>query len=77
MGEILDGGVSSELGSRHEFLYHYCDNKLNAIRYMDPKTFEVWKMHFFKANWDNGTDFCESHLICHCYGDYVTYYDVL
>lgn len=78
---ILDGKDMSSLldGTRsipeHEFMFHYCGNKLNAIRWSDQDG-NIWKLHYFQPRWDPGTEGCASMLICACYGPYIQTYKV-
>lgn len=56
-------------------MFHYCGDKLNAIRWSLP-TGDVYKLHYFQPVWDAGTEGCASMLICACYGPYINVYDV-
>ena len=76
MSNLLDAGSGSALPSNHEFMFHYCGNKLNAIRWSDPESDDVWKLHYFQPKWDPGTEGCASMLICACYGPYISVYPV-
>ena len=35
--------------SPHEFMFHYCGDNLNAIRWTEPQTGRVWKLHYFQV----------------------------
>ena len=72
MTSLLDGTRSV---TEHEFMFHYCGNKLNAIRWTDPDG-NIWKLHYFQPRWDPGTEGCASMLICACYGPYIQTYKV-
>ncbi|CBY21959.1 unnamed protein product [Oikopleura dioica] len=61
--------------SPHEFMFHYCGDNLNAIRWTEPQTGRVWKLHYFQPSWDEGTEGCASILICGCYGPFIEIYD--
>ena len=60
----------------HEFMFHYCGDKLNAIRWSVAETGDVYKLHYFQPVWDAGTEGCASMLICACYGPYINMYEV-
>jgi len=60
----------------HEFMFHYCGDKLNAIRWSIAETGDVYKLHYFQPVWDAGTEGCASMLICACYGPYINTYEV-
>ena len=36
--------------SPHEFMFHYCGDNLNAIRWTEPQTGRVWKLHYFQVS---------------------------
>lgn len=76
MTELLDEGPTDrpDVASKHEFLFHYCGVNLNAIRWTEPRSGRVWKLHYFQPKWDAGTEGCASMLICACYGSYVQIY---
>lgn len=76
MSNLLDAGPDNDLPSNHEYMFHYCGNKLNAIRWSDPDSNDVWKLHYFQPKWDPGTEGCASMLICACYGPYISVYPV-
>ena len=83
--KFLDGrDMSAQLNSlvtdqpvpvEHEFMFHYCGDKLNAIRW-SLDTGDVYKLHYFQPVWDVGTEGCASMLICACYGPYINTYEV-
>ncbi|XP_062303043.1 steryl-sulfatase isoform X2 [Osmerus eperlanus] len=70
---LLQGRVKR---SRHEFLFHYCNAYLNAVRWCPPDSHSVWKAFFFTPNFypENGTGCFHTHA-CFCTPEYVTYHD--
>ncbi|XP_072333453.1 arylsulfatase H-like [Scyliorhinus torazame] len=59
--------------SEHEFLFHYCGNSLNAVRWHPQDSDSVWKAHFFtpKPEVDN----CYQTDICGCHGHDISNHD--
>ena len=76
MTELLDEGprIRPSVATKHEFMFHYCGINLNAIRWTEPRSGRVWKLHYFQPKWDTGTEGCASMLICACYGPYIQRY---
>ncbi|KAJ8252882.1 hypothetical protein GJAV_G00206620 [Gymnothorax javanicus] len=62
--------------SEHEFMFHYCNAFLNAVRWHPPNSDSVWKAFFFTPNFSlkNSTT-CRQTLVCFCTKEYVTYHD--
>eukprot|EP00058_Branchiostoma_floridae_P020948 XP_002606438.1 hypothetical protein BRAFLDRAFT_67690 [Branchiostoma floridae] len=69
----LLGGA--EVTSPHDFLFHYCDEYVHAVRYRPKEGNVTWKAHFVSYNWDPGTTGCYTTFICRCGGPEVTYND--
>ncbi|XP_040592747.1 steryl-sulfatase [Mesocricetus auratus] len=62
--------------SSHEFMFHYCNAYLNAVRWAPPNETAVWKAFYFTPNFDPpGANGCFSTLVCFCAGDHVTRHD--
>ncbi|XP_070222416.1 steryl-sulfatase isoform X1 [Bos mutus] len=62
--------------SGHEFLFHYCNSYLNAVRWHPPNSTSVWKAFFFTPKFSpEGANGCFDTHVCFCYGQYVTYHD--
>uniref|UniRef100_UPI00398F3842 steryl-sulfatase n=1 Tax=Pristiophorus japonicus TaxID=55135 RepID=UPI00398F3842 len=62
--------------SGHEFLFHYCNSYLSAVRWHPRHSSAVWKAHFFTPNfYPEGAQGCFNTHICFCYGHYVTHHD--
>lgn len=70
---LLQGRVKR---SSHEFLFHYCNAYLNAVRWHPHNSHSVWKAFFFTPNFypENGTACFHTHA-CFCTPDYVMYHD--
>ncbi|XP_031707930.1 steryl-sulfatase isoform X1 [Anarrhichthys ocellatus] len=62
--------------STHEFLFHYCNVYLNAVRWHPRNSSSVWKAFYFTPNFypENETACFHTHA-CFCSSDYVTYHD--
>ncbi|XP_043853852.1 steryl-sulfatase isoform X1 [Dromiciops gliroides] len=67
---LLQGKI---LQSEHEFLFHYCNAYLNAVRWHPRNSTSIWKAFFFtpkfKPDDSNG---CFPTHVCFCNGHYVT-----
>ncbi|XP_026157037.1 steryl-sulfatase [Mastacembelus armatus] len=62
--------------SNHEFLFHYCNTYLNAVRWHPQNSSSVWKAFYFTPNFypETSTACFHTHL-CFCTSSYVTYHD--
>uniref|UniRef100_A0A3B3QBY6 Steroid sulfatase n=1 Tax=Paramormyrops kingsleyae TaxID=1676925 RepID=A0A3B3QBY6_9TELE len=62
--------------SEHEFLFHYCNAFLNAVRWRPLTGKSVWKAFFFTPNFypEDSTTCFHTHA-CFCTENYVTYHD--
>nr|XP_046238645.1 steryl-sulfatase [Scatophagus argus] len=62
--------------SKHEFLFHYCNSYLNAVRWHPRNSSSVWKAFYFTPNFypENETACFHTH-VCFCTPDYVTYHN--
>ncbi|XP_050998350.1 steryl-sulfatase-like [Acomys russatus] len=62
--------------SEHDFLFHYCNAYMNAVRWRPPNGTSVWKAFFFTPDFSpadaNG---CPSEHVCPCYGTGITHHD--
>ncbi|XP_053243240.1 steryl-sulfatase [Podarcis raffonei] len=64
------------LRSKHEFLFHYCNAYLNAVRWHPGNSKSIWKAFFFTPNFSPGdSNGCHDDHVCFCYGKSVTYHD--
>ena len=62
--------------SSHEFIFHYCGYRVNAVRYRPKNSDTVWKAHFVTPKWTEGTESCIGNtVVCLCHGDYVKVQD--
>ncbi|XP_038130747.1 steryl-sulfatase-like [Cyprinodon tularosa] len=62
--------------SNHEFLFHYCNSYLNAVRWHPNNSSSVWKAFYFTPDFypkDRTT--CQHTQVCFCSPDYVTYHN--
>ncbi|KAM5197298.1 steryl-sulfatase isoform 3-T10 [Hipposideros larvatus] len=61
--------------SEHEFLFHYCNVYLNAVRWHPPNSTSIWKAFFFTPNFTpEGANGCFLTHVCFCYGQFVTHH---
>ncbi|KAG7467172.1 hypothetical protein MATL_G00150490 [Megalops atlanticus] len=62
--------------SEHEFLFHYCNAYLNAVRWRPSNSKSIWKAFFFTPIFspENSTTCFHTHA-CFCTEGYVTYHD--
>ncbi|XP_045669596.1 steryl-sulfatase isoform X2 [Ursus americanus] len=58
--------------SDHEFLFHYCNFYLNAVRWRPRNSTSVWKAFFFTPKFSpKGANGCFSTHVCFCHGQFV------
>ncbi|XP_030428167.1 steryl-sulfatase isoform X2 [Gopherus evgoodei] len=70
---LLQGKI---LRSEHEFLFHYCNAYLNAVRWHPGNSESIWKAFFFTPNFDpEGSNGCYHSHVCYCYGSLVTHHN--
>ncbi|XP_053170310.1 steryl-sulfatase [Scomber japonicus] len=71
--DLLQGRVER---SKHEFLFHYCNAYLNAVRWHPQNSNAVWKAFYFTPNFypENETSCLHTH-VCFCTSDHVTYHN--
>ncbi|XP_058391374.1 steryl-sulfatase [Diceros bicornis minor] len=61
--------------SDHEFLFHYCNFYLNAVRWHPRNSTSIWKAFFFTPKFTpEGTNGCFSTHVCFCHGHFVTHH---
>lgn len=59
--------------SDHEFLFHYCNAYLNAVRWHPANSKSIWKMLYFTPKFSpEGANGCFSTHVCFCFGEHVT-----
>ncbi|XP_051464154.1 steryl-sulfatase isoform X3 [Apus apus] len=70
---LLQGKVTR---SKHEFLFHYCNAYLNAVRWHAENSESVWKVFFFTPNFspENSNGCYDSH-VCFCHEGFITWHD--
>ncbi|XP_042313656.1 steryl-sulfatase isoform X2 [Sceloporus undulatus] len=62
--------------SKHEFLFHYCNAYLNAVRWHPRNSKSIWKAFFFTPKFSpEGANGCFESHVCFCHGNFVTYHD--
>ncbi|NXM68921.1 STS sulfatase, partial [Serilophus lunatus] len=70
---LLQGKVTR---SKHEFLFHYCNAYLNAVRWHPGNSESVWKVFFFTPNFSpKDSNGCYDSHVCFCHGEFVTQHD--
>ncbi|XP_037368633.1 steryl-sulfatase isoform X2 [Talpa occidentalis] len=61
--------------SDHEFLFHYCNFYLNAVRWHPRNSTAIWKAFFFTPKFTpEGANGCFPTHVCFCHGHYVTHH---
>uniref|UniRef100_A0A667I3M3 Steroid sulfatase n=1 Tax=Lynx canadensis TaxID=61383 RepID=A0A667I3M3_LYNCA len=61
--------------SDHEFLFHYCNFYLNAVRWRPRNSTSIWKAFFFTPKFSpEGANGCFSTHVCYCHGRSVSYH---
>ncbi|XP_004440804.1 PREDICTED: steryl-sulfatase [Ceratotherium simum simum] len=61
--------------SDHEFLFHYCNFYLNAVRWHPRNSTSIWKAFFFTPKFTpEGANGCFSTHVCFCHGHFVTHH---
>ncbi|KAM4798800.1 LOW QUALITY PROTEIN: steryl-sulfatase-like [Urocitellus parryii] len=59
--------------SEHEFLFHYCNAYLNAVRWHPPNSSSVWKAFYFTPKFHpQGANGCFHTHVCFCLEGHVT-----
>ncbi|XP_055964625.1 arylsulfatase F-like [Sorex fumeus] len=62
--------------SEHEFLFHYCEVYLHAVRWRPRHGPATWKVHYVTPVFQPpGAQGCYRSYLCPCSGDQVTYHD--
>ncbi|NXC61769.1 STS sulfatase, partial [Aleadryas rufinucha] len=70
---LLQGKVTR---SKHEFLFHYCNAYLNAVRWHPGNSESVWKVVFFTPNFSpEDSNGCYDSHVCFCHGGFITQHD--
>lgn len=74
--DLLDLLQGKTERSKHEFMFHYCNDQLNAVRWHPQHSRSVWKAFYFTPNFypENETA-CFHTQICFCGPNAVTYHD--
>ncbi|XP_027970804.1 arylsulfatase E [Eumetopias jubatus] len=62
--------------SDHEFLLHYCENFLHAVRWLQRDRGRLWKVHYMTPVFHpEGAGACYGRGVCPCSGDQVAHHD--
>ncbi|KAM9320264.1 arylsulfatase H-like [Gastrophryne carolinensis] len=62
--------------SHHEFMFHYCNEYLHAVRWQDTKSNTVWKVHYMSPKFNpEGAGACYGSKLCVCSGEKAIYHD--
>ncbi|XP_043928391.1 steryl-sulfatase isoform X2 [Protopterus annectens] len=70
---LLQGKIRT---SEHEFLFHYCNAYLNAVRWHPRHSNSIWKAFLFTPNfYPEGSNGCFNTHVCMCIAPFVTYHD--
>ncbi|NXN14511.1 STS sulfatase, partial [Indicator maculatus] len=70
---LLQGKVTR---SKHEFLFHYCNAYLNAVRWHPANSEAVWKVFFFTPNFSpEDSNGCYDSHVCFCHDGFITWHD--
>ncbi|NXI53949.1 STS sulfatase, partial [Chloroceryle aenea] len=70
---LLQGKVTR---SKHEFLFHYCNAYLNAVRWHPENSESVWKVFFFTPNFSpEDSNGCHDSHVCFCHDGFITRHD--
>lgn len=71
---LLNGHV---MRSEHDFLFHYCNAYMNAVRWRSPNDTSVWKAFFFTPDFGPRSDAngCFRAHVCPCTGAGITRHD--
>ncbi|XP_068036210.1 steryl-sulfatase [Anomalospiza imberbis] len=70
---LLQGKVTQ---SKHEFLFHYCNAYLNAVRWHPGSSESVWKVFFFTPNFSpEDSNGCYDSHVCFCHEGFITRHD--
>uniref|UniRef100_A0A6I8NCP5 Steroid sulfatase n=1 Tax=Ornithorhynchus anatinus TaxID=9258 RepID=A0A6I8NCP5_ORNAN len=64
------------LQSEHEFLFHYCNAYLNAVRWHPRNSTSIWKVFFFTPKFKpEGSNGCFESHVCFCQGHFITHHN--
>ncbi|XP_021102058.1 steryl-sulfatase isoform X2 [Heterocephalus glaber] len=62
--------------SDHEFLFHYCNAYLNAVRWHPRNSKSIWKAFYFTPNFNpESANGCFHTHVCFCFGSFITHHD--
>ncbi|XP_071993951.1 steryl-sulfatase isoform X1 [Engystomops pustulosus] len=66
----------SNVSSEHEFLFHYCNAYLNAVRWNPRNSSSIWKAFFFSPIFHpEDSEGCFNSHVCPCCGHLINQHD--
>ncbi|KAM5180753.1 arylsulfatase D-like [Mantella aurantiaca] len=68
---LVQGNVPN---SEHEFMFHYCDEYLHAVRWQDTSSNTTWKVHYMSPKFSEGANACYGSKLCACSEGKVVYH---
>ncbi|XP_072290232.1 steryl-sulfatase [Eucyclogobius newberryi] len=70
---LVDLLLGESQSSPHEFLFHYCSARLQAVRWSPQHSDSVWKVFYFTPNfYPVNSSGCYHTHVCFCSPNYVT-----
>ncbi|XP_068126024.1 arylsulfatase H-like isoform X2 [Hyperolius riggenbachi] len=61
--------------SEHDFMFHYCDEHLHAVRWQESSSNTTWKVHYMSPRFSpEGAGACHGFKVCACSGKQVLYH---
>ncbi|XP_042556968.1 arylsulfatase L-like isoform X4 [Dipodomys spectabilis] len=71
--DLMPALLGTALAAGHDFLLHYCEARLHAVRWFDRPSHTVWKLHFATPRFDPpGSGTCLGFPACACSGRRMT-----
>lgn len=61
--------------SEHEFMFHYCDEHLHAVRWQDTSRNTPWKLHYISPKFKEGANACYESKVCGCSDGKAVYHN--
>ncbi|XP_042551802.1 arylsulfatase L-like isoform X3 [Dipodomys spectabilis] len=71
--DLMPALLGTAQAAGHDFLLHYCEARLHAVRWFDRPSRTVWKLHFATPRFDPpGSGTCLGFPACACSGRRMT-----
>ncbi|XP_069844417.1 arylsulfatase L-like isoform X6 [Dipodomys merriami] len=71
--DLMPALLGTAQATGHDFLLHYCEARLHAVRWFDRPSRTVWKLHFATPRFDPpGSGACLGFPACACSGRRMT-----